>query len=168
MPLLELTGAHKSYLGVRALAGVDLEVEAGEVHAVLGENGAGKSTLMKVIAGSVPPDEGRMLVDGQPVRFGSLESARAAGVAMVYQELSLVPSLSVAENVLLGRWPSTRWGTVDWGALETEARKHLERIGLDVDPRQRGAELGIGERQLVEVAKALSNRVRILLLDEPT
>lgn len=168
MPLLELTGVDKSYVGVHALAGVDLAVERGEVHAVLGENGAGKSTLMKVIAGSVRPDEGRMLVGGEPVPFGSLEVARAAGVAMVYQELSLVPSLSVAENVLLGRWPSTRWRTVDWGRLEAEARRHLEPIGLDVDPRQPVAELGIGERQLVEVAKALSNRVRILLLDEPT
>jgi ABC-type sugar transport system ATPase subunit len=168
MPLLELTGVHKSYVGVRALTGVDLAVERGEVHAVLGENGAGKSTLMKVIAGSVRPEGGRMLVDGEPVRFGSLDAARAAGVAMVYQELSLIPSLSVAENVVLGRWPSTRWGTVDWRVLEAEARRHLQPLGLDVNPRQRVTELGIGERQLVEVAKALSNRVRILLLDEPT
>jgi ABC-type sugar transport system ATPase subunit len=166
--LLELQGARKAYPGVRALQGVDLAVERGEVHALLGENGAGKSTLMKVVAGSVTPDAGRMTVDGAPVPLGSLEAAKASGVALVYQDLSLVPQLTVGENVLLGRWPTTRWGTVAWEELHATARRHLGRIGLDVDPRRRVEGLGMAERQLVEIAKALSGDVRVLLLDEPT
>jgi ribose transport system ATP-binding protein len=166
--LLELQGAHKAYPGVRALQGVDLGVERGEVHALLGENGAGKSTLMKVVAGSVTPDAGRMTVDGNPVPLGSLAVAKASGVALVYQDLSLVPQLTVGENVLLGRWPTTRWGTVAWEELHATARRHLGRIGLDVDPRRRVDELGMAERQLVEIAKALSGDLRVLLLDEPT
>ena len=168
MALLELQGARKAYPGVRALQGVDLGVERGEVHALLGENGAGKSTLMKVVAGSVTPDAGRMTVDGNPVPLGSLAAAKASGVALVYQDLSLVPQLTVGENVLLGRWPTTRWGTVAWEELHATARRHLGRIGLNVDPRRRVDELGMAERQLVEIAKALSGDVRVLLLDEPT
>jgi ribose transport system ATP-binding protein len=166
--LLELQGARKAYPGVRALQGVDLGVERGEVHALLGENGAGKSTLMKVVAGSVTPDAGRMTVDGDPLPLGSLAGAKASGVALVYQDLSLVPQLTVGENVLLGRWPTTRWGTVAWEELHATARRHLGRIGLNVDPRRRSPELGMAERQLVEIAKALSGDVRVLLLDEPT
>jgi ABC-type sugar transport system ATPase subunit len=166
--LLELQGARKSYPGVRALQGVDLGVERGEVHALLGENGAGKSTLMKVVAGAVTPDAGQMTVGGSPVALGSLEAARASGVALVYQDLSLVPQLSVGENVLLGRWPTTSWRTVAWEELHAAARRHLGRIGLDMDPRRRVDELGMAERQLVEIAKALSGDVRVLLLDEPT
>jgi ABC-type sugar transport system ATPase subunit len=166
--LLELQGARKSYPGVRALQGVDLAVERGEVHALLGENGAGKSTLMKVVAGSVTPDAGRMTVGGDAVPLGSLAAAKANGVALVYQDLSLVPQLTVGENVLLGRWPTTRWGTVAWEELHATARRHLGRIGLEVDPRRRVDALGMAERQLVEIAKALSGDVRVLLLDEPT
>jgi ABC-type sugar transport system ATPase subunit len=166
--MLELEGARKTYPGVRALQGVDLGVERGEVHALLGENGAGKSTLMKVVAGAVTPDAGQMTVGASPVPLGSLEAARASGVALVYQDLSLVPQLSVGENVLLGRWPTTRWRTVAWEELHAAARHHLARIGLDVDPRRRVDELGMAERQLVEIAKALSGDVRVLLLDEPT
>jgi ABC-type sugar transport system ATPase subunit len=166
--MLELEGARKAYPGVRALQGVDLGVERGEVHALLGENGAGKSTLMKVVAGAVTPDAGQMTVGSSPVPLGSLEAARASGVALVYQDLSLVPQLSVGENVLLGRWPTTRWRTVAWQELHAAARRHLGRIGLDVDPRRRVDELGMAERQLVEIAKALSGDVRVLLLDEPT
>jgi ABC-type sugar transport system ATPase subunit len=166
--VLELRQASKRYPGVRALSDVDLRVGRGEVHAVLGENGAGKSTLMKVIAGSVRPDAGQMTVDGRPVPFGSPDAARANGIAMVYQDLSLVPQLSVDENVLLGRWPTRRSGTIDWTRLHAAARPHLERIGLDADGRRSVAELGMAERQLVEIAKAVSIEVRVLLLDEPT
>jgi ribose transport system ATP-binding protein len=152
---------------VQALAGVDFEVDAGEVHALLGENGAGKSTLMKVIAGSVTPDTGRMTVGGADVPFGSPEAARARGIGIVYQDLSLVAPLSIAENVYLGRWHGPR-GLVDWSSLNDAAREPLRRIGFDVDPRKPVRSLGMAERQLVEIAKALSSEVRVLLLDEPT
>src|SRR5215213_10502786 len=112
-PPLRVEDAEKVYPGVRALAGVDFEVDPGEVHALLGENGAGKSTLMKVIAGAVRPDAGRLLLDGDGVPFGDSERSRERGIGIVYQELSLVPQRSVAENVLLGRWPRTRFRTVD-------------------------------------------------------
>jgi ABC-type sugar transport system ATPase subunit len=169
MALLRVAGIRKSYPGVLALAGVDLEVDAGEVHALLGENGAGKSTLMKTIAGSVVPDAGSVEVDGRPVSFGSTDAARAAGVGIVYQELSLVPQRSVAENVLLGRWPTRLAGRmIDWKRLHLDAERHLQRIGFDIDPRRTVSELGMAERQLVEIAKALSADVRVLLLDEPT
>ena len=166
-PLLRLEDVSKAYPGVQALAGVDFEVDAGEVHALLGENGAGKSTLMKVIAGSATPDTGRVTLGGDEVVLGSPEEARARGIGIVYQELSLVPTLSIAENVYLGRWQGPR-GVVDWSKLRKAARARLQRIGFDVDPDRTVRELGMAERQLVEIAKALSSEVRVLLLDEPT
>jgi ribose transport system ATP-binding protein len=165
--LLEARGIEKSYPGVRALAGVDLSVEPGEIHALLGQNGAGKSTLMKVIAGTVAPEAGSIAVEGEPVELGSPDAARARGVGLVHQETSLIPPLSVRENVLLGRWPMRR-GQVDWAALRTEAQVHLDRVGFDPDPATEIRELGMAERQLVELAKALSVEVKVLLLDEPT
>ncbi|MGH2986685.1 MAG: sugar ABC transporter ATP-binding protein [Solirubrobacterales bacterium] len=184
MSLLEARGIDKSYPGVRALAGVDLSVDPGEIHALLGQNGAGKSTLMKVIAGTVEPDGGTIAVDGEPIELGSPEAAAEHGIGLVYQETSLVGPLSVSENVLLGRWPMRR-GQVDWGALRARAQVHLDRVGFDVDPKTEIRELGMAERQLVELAKALSLGVRrseakpsraaveapgmrVMLLDEPT
>jgi ribose transport system ATP-binding protein len=167
MALLQARAIDKSYPGVRALAGVDLSVDPGEIHALLGQNGAGKSTLMKVMAGTVDPDRGEIVVDGEAIEPGSPEQARRSGIGLVYQETSLIPPLSVAENVLLGRWPMRR-GQVDWGELRRQARVHLERVGFDVDPQAEIRELGMAERQLVEVAKALSLDAKVLLLDEPT
>ena len=168
MPVLEAEGIAKSFPGVQALAGVDLAVDPGEVHALLGENGAGKSTLMKVLAGSVTPDRGRLRLNGDDLPLGEAEGSRERGIGIVYQELSLVPQLSVAENVLLGRWPRTRVGTVDKRRLVPEAKRHLARVGLDADPTLPVRGLGMAGRQLVELAKALSSDVRVLLLDEPT
>jgi ribose transport system ATP-binding protein len=167
-PLLRVEAVEKIYPGVRALSGVDLEVDSGEVHALLGENGAGKSTLMKVIAGTVTPEDGRIEVDGEEVPLGSPQAARDSGIGIVYQELSLIPSLSVGENVLMGRWPTTRGGLVDWSRLFSQTPSHLERVGLEVDPRRVVRALGMAERQQVEIAKALSTDTRVLLLDEPT
>jgi ABC-type sugar transport system ATPase subunit len=167
-PLLEVSGVSKAYPGVQALAGVDLSVDAGEVHALLGENGAGKSTLMKTIAGAVTPDAGVLLVGGDEVVLGSPAASSAHGIGIVYQELSLVPSLSVAENVLLGRLPRGRFGLVDWRAVREAVVPHLERVGLDVDPQRRVRDFGMAERQLIEIAKAVSSNLRVLLLDEPT
>jgi ribose transport system ATP-binding protein len=167
MALLRAIGIEKSYPGVRALAGVDLSVDPGEIHALLGQNGAGKSTLMKVIAGTVGPDDGRVVVNDDDVSLDSPKSSTEHGVGLVYQETSLVPPLSVGENVLLGRWPMRR-GTVDWSRVHAEARRHLDRVGFDVDTHREVRELGMAERQLVELAKALSLEVRIMLLDEPT
>jgi ABC-type sugar transport system ATPase subunit len=168
VPLLDAQRIEKSYPGVKALAGVDLSVDPGEVHALLGENGAGKSTLMKVIAGTVTPDGGRLALDGEAVPFGDAEHSRARGIGIVYQELSLVPQRSVAENVMMGRWPRTRLRTVDWKRLRTQAQRHLDRVGLDIDESRPVSELGMAARQQVELAKALSSDVRVLLLDEPT
>lgn len=169
MTLLEVRGASKRYPGVQALADVDFDVGQSEVHALLGENGAGKSTLMKIIAGSVQPDSGGMRVEGADVPFGDPELSRAHGIGIVYQELSLVEPLSLAENVVLGRWPRTRLGMVDWAALYEQAERHLERVGLgDRDPRSLVRGLPMGDRQLVEIAKALSTDATVLLLDEPT
>lgn len=168
MALLELRGVRKTYPGVVALAGIDLDVDAGEVHALLGENGAGKSTLMKVIAGAVAPDAGMMQLSGKSLPFGSPAGARANGIGIVFQDLSLVPTLSAGENVLLGRWESRRLGGVDLGRTLAKSRKWLERVGLAVSPATRVDRLGMAERQLVEIAKALSSELRVLLLDEPT
>jgi ribose transport system ATP-binding protein len=168
MPLLEARGIEKRYPGVRALAGVDLAVDPGEIHALLGENGAGKSTLMKVFAGSVLPDAGELRLDGEPVAFGSAQDARERGVGIVYQELSLVAQLSVAENVLMGRLPMRFKRMVDWRSVYPEAKRHLDRVGLKVGPKERVGGLGMAERQLVEIAKAISIDARVLLLDEPT
>lgn len=165
--LLQVRGVSKAFPGVQALAGADFDVGAGEVHALLGENGAGKSTLMKIMAGSVKPDEGTLRLDGQRLSTGSPAVAARHGIRAVYQELSLIPTLSVGENILLGQWRRAR-GLLDVRRTEREAQPLLERIGLTVPASTLVRRLGVAERQLVEIAKALSTRVRVLLLDEPT
>ena len=167
VPLLELQGISKTYPGVRALDDVSLTVEAGEVRALLGQNGAGKSTLMKIIAGAERPDSGTMLIAGEPVAFGSPARARESGIGIVFQELSLVPAMSVGENIMLGRWPGPA-GAVDRKRTERLSAESLARVGLRVDPSTRLDRLGAAERQLVEIAKALSADCQVLLLDEPT
>ena len=169
MTLLQVRGISKSYPGVQALAGVDLSVDAGEVHALLGQNGAGKSTLMKILAGSESPDAGTVELDGEAISLGSPERAREHGFGIVYQELSLVPQLSIAENILMARWRPGRFGRlIGWKETTAEAQRHLDRVGYETDPKRPVSELGMAERQLVELAKALSTEPRVLLLDEPT
>src|SRR5262245_5345218 len=166
-PPLELHGISKSFGGVAALRDVDFVLRRGESHGLVGENGAGKSTLMKIIAGLHGQYEGRMAIDGRPVHFRSARDALAAGIGMVHQELSVVPDLSVAENVYLGQQP-TRAGVVDWRSMFEGAREHLASLGIEVDPRARMGSLAIGLQQLIELARVLFSGARIVILDEPT
>ena len=164
MALLTMTGMTKRFGNVVALDDVDFSLEAGEVHALVGENGAGKSTLMKVLAGVQPPDAGSMTLAGETVRFANVNEAQAHGVVMVYQELALVPTLSVAENLFLGRLPRL----VDYRTLLARSRELLAEVELDLEPDREVERLSIGERQLIEIARALAREGRVLVLDEPT
>ena len=166
-PLLQLKGVRKRFGGVVALDGVDLTVHAGQVQCLLGENGAGKSTLIKTVAGVHEPDEGEILIDGTPVRIPDTAASESLGIATIHQELNLVPSLSVAENITLGRTPA-RWGVVNRAEQRRIAQDALDLIGLDVDLNRPVGTLGIARQQLVEIAKALSIEARVLILDEPT
>ncbi len=169
MSLIEMRNIVKEFPGVRALDGVSMTLEAGELHALVGENGAGKSTLMKVLSGVHPAGsfEGEILVDGSTVNFGGIRDSESAGIAMIFQELSLVKELTVGENIFLGREPS-RLGVIDWSKLYHAAANLLNDLHLAIDPRTKAGSLGIGGQQLVEIAKALSQNARILVLDEPT
>ena len=166
--LLTMRGIAKSFGATAALAGVDLAVAPGEVLALVGENGAGKSTLMKVLSGAYQPDAGEMIFDGKPYNPAAPIDARAAGVAMIYQELSLAPDLSVAENILLGAEP-TRGGFLDWAATRQAARDALAQVGRpDIDVDTPVGSLSVAERQLVEIARAVAVGCKLLVLDEPT
>ena len=167
-PVLQMRGICKQYPGVRALSGADLEVRAGEVHVLLGENGAGKSTLMKILSGAVSPDTGEVLLGGARVDLGDPRRVRRLGISTIYQELSLVAHLSVAENVYLGKAP-TRWaGVVDWARMHRDASRILERLGAEIDPAAVVRSLRLAQQQMVEVARALADDARVLIMDEPT
>ena len=166
--LVALRGVGKQFGGVFALRGVDLDLRAGEVHALLGENGAGKSTLVNLLAGIHRPDEGEVLIDGSPVHFHGPAQSLAAGIAVVHQEPTLFPDLSIAECVFAARQPRGRLGLVDWGEMRRAAGDAIAQLGIRLDPRAPVGELSIGDQQLVEIAKALTLRSRLLVLDEPT
>ncbi|MFR0352722.1 sugar ABC transporter ATP-binding protein [Streptomyces sediminimaris] len=165
--LLRIEGIRKSFPGVVALDGVDFDLRRGEVHVLLGENGAGKSTLIKMLSGAYHPDEGRVLVDGEEVNIRGAQDAERLGIATIYQEFNLVPDLTVAENIFLGRQPR-RFGMIDRKTMEADAEVLLKRVGVNVSPRARVRELGIARLQMVEIAKALSLDARVLIMDEPT
>ncbi len=166
-PLLELRGVTKAYPGVLALDRVDLELRAGEVHVLFGENGAGKSTLISLVAGVQRPDAGEIRLFGRRLEAGSVHEARAAGISAVFQEFSLVPQLTVAQNIVLGDEP-TRGPFLDPRAARARARELLERLGFELDPDLPVARLARAEQQMVEIAKAFRTDPRVLILDEPT
>ena len=166
---LKMQGIHKHFPGVHALDDVSFDVEAGSVHALVGENGAGKSTLMKLISGSLVPDEGSIEVFGEAVRFRSPAEAQHHGISMIHQELTVVPERSVASNIFLGREPRALGGLfIDYRALNTQAKALLDRLDVRVDPTVPISELSIAQQQMVEVAKALSYNARVIIMDEPT
>lgn len=165
---LRMEGVSKRFPGTLAVDNVDLEVRVGEVHALMGENGAGKSTLMRILTGAYGDYTGRVLISGKEVQLRSPAAAMAHGIGMVYQELSLARPISIAENVLAGRLPTTRWGLLDRKAVLRESRRCLGYVGLDIDPLKSIEEISQHEAQLVEIAKVLGHRPCILILDEPT
>ncbi|NKY11164.1 multiple monosaccharide ABC transporter ATP-binding protein [Cellulomonas hominis] len=167
--ILEMHSITKTFPGVKALQDVNLNVTRGEIHAICGENGAGKSTLMKVLSGVYPHGtyDGEIRFEGETVEFGSINDSEAKGVVIIHQELALVPYLSVAENIFLGNERERR-GFIDWNQANSEAAALLARVGLDENPVTPIGQLGVGKQQLVEIAKALSKEVKLLILDEPT
>jgi ribose transport system ATP-binding protein len=166
--VLTASGVSKQFGGVVALRDVGFDLRPGEIHALMGENGAGKSTLMKILSGVYTDYEGVVSIGGRPLRFANVRDAEAAGIAIIHQELNLVPELNVAENIFLGREPLIAGLIVDRRASTRAARVLLDRLGIDLDPEARIGSLRVGEQQLVEIAKALSIEARILIMDEPT
>jgi ribose transport system ATP-binding protein len=167
-PILSLTGISKQFPGVRALDTVDFGLLAGEVHALMGENGAGKSTLINIISGLLQPTSGKIFLGGEEVVFASAIQAQKAGISTITQEFNLVPQLTVAENIFLGREPTGRVGLLNWHEIKRHASEVLNELGLKVPLGQRVGYLSVGDRQLVEIAKALSMEFRIITMDEPT
>jgi len=169
MSFLEMKNIVKTYPGVQALKGVNLAVEAGEVHALVGENGAGKSTLMKILAGAEPMDSGKLFVDGQEIQFSGPSDAQKKGISMIYQEFNLVPEMTVAENIFLGCEPEkSKLGFIDWKAMRTRAAQLLDRLDAHINVRLPVSALSIAQQQMVEIAKALSHKARLIAMDEPS
>ena len=166
-PRAELLGISKSFPGVRALENVDFRLNAGEIHALLGENGAGKSTLIKVMTGAVWRDSGKMMLDGQPYEIASPAQAHALGISTVYQEVNLIPTMSVTKNLTLERQPR-RYGFISWRAANERARVRLKRLNLDIDVERPLAFYSVAIQQLIAIARALEEDTRVLVLDEPT
>lgn len=167
--ILEMRGITKTFPGVKALSNVNLSVEEGEIHAIVGENGAGKSTLMKVLSGVYPTGtyDGTIVYRGQECQFAGIHDSERLGIVIIHQELALVPMLSIAENIFLGNEHAS-YGVIDWNANETRTRALLKKVGLNEDPKTLITNIGVGKQQLVEIAKALSKEVKLLILDEPT
>ena len=165
--LLDAQGISKAFPGVKALDDVDFVLKPGEIHALMGENGAGKSTLIKILTGVYGKDSGKVVFQGRQLELDSPRDAEAAGISTVYQEINLVPHLSVAENIMIGRQPR-RFGMIDWKRLRERAQRALARLELDLDVNQSVAEFPAAVQQLVAIARALAVDARLLILDEPT
>jgi rhamnose transport system ATP-binding protein len=168
VPLLSLRGAVKTFGPVVALADGTVELRSGEIHALVGENGAGKSTLVKILAGVHHPDAGEFTIDGRPVSFRSVADSKAAGISVIYQEPTLFPDLTVAENIFIGRQPRGRAGLINRGAMRRQARELFDRLGVPIDPDRLAEGLSIADQQIIEIAKAISLDARVLVMDEPT
>ncbi|WP_323143777.1 sugar ABC transporter ATP-binding protein [Massilia phyllosphaerae] len=166
-PVLDVTGIHKHFPGVRALCDAGLRLFPGEVHTLMGQNGAGKSTLIKVLTGVYQPDSGSILLDGRPIRPRSTQDAQALGISTVYQEVNLCPNLSVAENIFIGRYPR-RFGFVDWRSMRRQAAELLKRLQIEVDVGKPLASYPLAIQQMVAIARALHTDAKVLILDEPT
>jgi rhamnose transport system ATP-binding protein len=166
--LLELQGIRKYFPGVRALDGVDFRLDAGQVHALIGENGAGKSTLVKVLTGIHQPDSGLILLAGNPVSFRSPLASQEAGIAAIHQEATMFPELTVTENIFMGHHRRGRTGLLEWGRMRERTRQLLARLEVDIDPDAPVKNLTIAQRHIIEIAKALSLDARIVIMDEPT
>lgn len=166
--LLKLSQIDKSFPGVHALDHVDFELYEGEVHILLGENGAGKSTLVKIISGSLHPDSGKIFIREEELDHLDPERSQELGIGMVYQELSLIPALTVAENIFLGQWPRNKLGIVDWPEINQKARESLASLDVHINPAAEVRSLDVAEQQLTEIARVLTKNPQILLLDEPT
>jgi len=168
--LLEMRSITKEFPGVKALEAVNLRIARGEIHALVGENGAGKSTLIKILGGAYPAGsfEGEIILDGQSRRFHGIQEAEAAGIAVIYQEMTLIKEMTIGENIFLGNEPCRRNGMIDWDRLYFESKNLTDRVKLDVRAHRKTKEIGVGQQQLVEIAKALSRKAHVLVLDEPT
>ena len=167
--ILEMENISKIFPGVKALSDVNFKVKTGEIHCLVGENGAGKSTLMKVLSGVYPYGtyEGNIILNDKEQKYKGIADSEAAGIAIIYQELALIPELSVYENIYFGH-EIKKGMTVDWNETIVKAEEMLRQVGLDINPAMKVTNLSVGKQQLVEIAKALSKNVRLLILDEPT
>lgn len=166
--ILEAEKISKSFPGVKALSNVSFDLRSGEVHILMGENGAGKSTLMKVFSGLYHPDEGRILIDGKTVEIQNPIDSQNLGISIIYQEFNLIPDLTVAQNIFLNREPKNKFGNIDYKKMNADAQIYLERIRSQIKPTDIVRSLGVAQQQLVEIAKAISQHARILIMDEPT
>src|SRR5829696_969742 len=167
-PVLELRGIAKRFPGVIALDDIAFDLQAGEVHVLVGENGAGKSTLVKILSGIYQPDAGEILLDGNPITLPDPHAAQQCGISTVHQELNLVPHLDVGRNMYLGREPVRGVGVIDWTTLYRDASAQLAALGMSFDPHTQVRSLGVALQQMTEIAKALVAKARVLILDEPT
>jgi galactofuranose transport system ATP-binding protein len=167
-PLLIMRSITKSFPGVRALLGVDFDVQRGEVHALVGHNGAGKSTLIKILTGAYAKDSGQITLDGHDVSFATPASSQDAGIATTYQEVNLIPFMSAPENIFLGREPHTRWGQVDWARMRRETARLLAGLGVRVDLHVPVMQLSVAVQQMVALARAVSLEASLVVMDEPT
>lgn len=168
MPILTINNLRKRFPGVLALDGVDFEINSGEVHALMGQNGAGKSTLIKVLTGVHKRDAGQIELDSRPIAPTAPAAAEALGISTVFQEVNLIPQLSVAENILLGRQPKNALGAINWKALNETARQTLGRLGLELDVQKNLADYSIAVQQMVAIARGIALDAKVLILDEPT